>query len=387
MDFVTEELFQYAIAVYRTLHRHPEVGFDLPNTVAFVSGELDKMGIEHTNHYGTCSVVGFIGSDPAKPTLGIRADMDALPVQEKTDLPYSSEIDGKMHACGHDAHTACLLATAQILKSHESMLSCNVRLIFQPSEEGEISGAKMMVDNGVMEGVDAIIAQHNENTLDIDTIAVHGGDCMAACIPANLRFFGKTAHATMAETGIDTIAMGIESYDRLKAMVSEEAEGRRYVWSVGTFHAGTVHNVIADLSEQKISFRYFDQDFANRVMLRAEGICADIATTFGGRSELDWHVSARAVINDDKLADFVRSVVSETTSVQLGVVSMASEDFSWYLSKAPGVFYRFGTKNEALHPVTRPHNNDYVIDPEGMRAGIRGLTAIALRFGKENMLS
>lgn len=383
MDSVTEELFQYAVAAYRTLHRQPEVGFDLPNTVAFVSGELDKLGIEHTTCYGTGSVVGFIGSDQTKPTLGIRADMDALPVQEKTGLSYSSEIEGKMHACGHDSHTACLLAAARILKSHETELSCNVRLIFQPSEEGEISGAKMMVDNGVMDGVDAIVAQHNENTIDINNIAVCGGDCMAACIPACLRFFGKTAHATIAETGIDTIAMGIEAYGRLKAMVREEAEDRRYIWSVGTFHAGTVHNVIADLSEQKISFRYFDQDFADRVMQRADGVCAEIAARFGGKYELDWHVSARAVVNDTALADFVQRAISETTPVQLCLDSMASEDFSWYLTKAPGVFYRFGTKNEALHPVTRPHNNDYVIDEEGMRAGIRALAAIAMRFGKE----
>lgn len=380
MDMVTEELFQYAVVARRTLHRHPEVGFDLPNTVAFVGGELSAMGIEHTERYGVGSVVGFIGNDPAKKTLALRADMDALPVQEKTDLPFCSEIDGKMHACGHDAHTACLLAVARVLKEKENALLCNIRLIFQPSEEGAISGAEMLVDNGVMDGVDAIIAQHNENTLDVGSIAVCGGPCQAACIPITLRFLGKTAHATMAETGVDAITMGVEAYGRLKTMLREEAGDRRYIWSVGAFHAGTVHNVIADLSVQEISFRYYEQDFAERVMRRADAICAEIATRYGGGYELKWHVSARAVINDERLAEKLRSVALKMMPVQICETRMGSEDFSWYLTKAPGVFYRFGTKNETLHKVTRPHNNDYFMDEEGMRTGIRAMIAFSMQF-------
>lgn len=380
MEYVSEELFQYAVAARRTLHRYPEVGFDLPRTVQFVSAELNAMGIPHTTRFGEGSVVGFIGDDPDKKTLALRADMDALPVTEKTGLTFASERPGYMHACGHDAHTACLLAAARVMKVQAGSLPCNVRLIFQPSEEGEKSGAKMLVENGVMEGVDAIVAQHNENTLDAGSIAVCSGACQAACIPITLRFFGKTAHATMAETGVDAIAMGVEAYGRLKAMVREAAHAQRYIWSVGTFHAGTVHNVIADMSEQKISFRYFDQDFAERVMAEAETVCEEIAARFGGEYALDWHVSARAVMNDAALATLVQNTVSGCIPVQLCPTRMGSEDFSWYLTKAPGVFYRFGTRNEALYPVTRPHNNDYRIDEEGMRAGIYTLIATAMRF-------
>ncbi len=382
MDYITEEIFQYAVAARRILHQHPEVGFDLPQTVAFVSRELDGMGITNTTRYGTGSVVGFIGDDPEKATLALRADMDALPVQEKTDLPFRSAVEGKMHACGHDAHTACLLAAAKILQAHADELSCNIRLIFQPSEEGEASGAKMLVDNGVMDGVDAILGQHNENTIDVGNIAVRAGACQAACIPVTLQFFGKTAHATMAETGVDAISMGIEAYAKLREMVRQEAGDRQYVWSVGTFHAGTVHNVIADFSEQKISFRYFDQAFADRVMEQADAICREIASRYGGTHALIWHVSARAVVNDAAIAEMVTRAVSGQIPVQLCPMRMGSEDFSWYLTKAPGVFYRFGTKNTRLFPVTRPHNNDYRIDEEGMRAGILALTATALEFGK-----
>lgn len=380
MKYVTDCLFNYAVEIRRSIHRHPEIGFNLDKTVQLVSDELDSLNIEHTSKYGKGSVVAFIGHDPARRTLAFRADMDALPLQEKSGVPFSSEADGTMHACGHDAHTACLLAAARFLKENEKSLHCNLRLIFQPSEEGEVSGAKMLVDNGVMDGVDAIIAQHNENTYPTGHIAVSAGNCQAACIPATLRFYGKTAHATIAHTGVDAIAMGIEAYHLLKEMVKKEAGDRRYVWSVGTFHAGTAHNVVSDYSEQRISFRYYDQMFADCVRERANEICRDIADRFGGRYELDFMPSALPVVNDPEIAAYIRSVCESSLPVDVCESKMSSEDFCWYLTKAPGVFYRFGTKNEALHPVTRPHNNDYFIDEEGMRAAIEAFISIALNF-------
>ncbi|MCQ2437726.1 MAG: amidohydrolase, partial [Clostridia bacterium] len=225
MRYVTEELFDYAVDIRRTIHRHPEIGFDLDNTVALVTTELDKAGIEHTDRYGKGSVVAFIGNDPAKRTLALRADMDALPLQERSGVPFSSEIDGVMHACGHDAHTACLLTAAKILKAHESELKCNVRLMFQPSEECEQSGAKMMVDNGVLDGVSLVIGQHNETTLPAGRLGLGIGDYQAACVPLTLRFYGKTAHAALAHTGIDALQMGIEAHGALKEMGKEEIMG------------------------------------------------------------------------------------------------------------------------------------------------------------------
>ena len=379
MRYVTEELYQYAVNIRRTIHRHPELGFDLDNTVALVKGELDKAGIGYTERYGKGSVVAFIGSDPKKRTIALRADMDALPLQEHSGVPFSSEIDGRMHACGHDAHTAALLTAAKILKQHEAELSCNVRLMFQPSEECEESGARMMVENGVLDGVSLVIGQHNETTLAAGRLGIGVGDCQAACVPLTLRFYGKTAHATLAETGVDALQMGIAAQLALRDMVREEAGERRYIWSVGTFHAGTAHNVIADFSEQKISFRYYDQSFADRVEVCAHEICREIAERFGGRYELDFHMSCPPVINDPAACALFCRAIGDAFPIDPMPSRMSSEDFSWFETKVPGAFFRSGSGDDT-RPLTRAHNNDFYLNEEGLRAAIEALVLVTMRY-------
>ncbi len=309
MKSLPQELYEYLCNLYRKLHQCPEIGFDLPETVAIVAAELDAMGIPYTDEYAQCSLVATIGNKPGVPTVGLRADMDALPITEQTDLPYKSRNPGKMHACGHDSHTAILLTVAKILKAREAELPCNVRLLFQPSEECAVSGAKTMADNGCLKVLDAVLATHCETPLQQDTIGYCAGDCMAACIPMTLKFYGKSAHATIPQNGIDAIAMAVESYTRLKEMVANEAGDRPYIWSVGKFTGGEAHNIICDEVTQQITFRFFDEPFALRAMAKAEEICADIAARFGGRYEMEWKISAVAVRNDEKLVEKFCSVV------------------------------------------------------------------------------
>ena len=256
MKTLPQELYDYTVDRYRRLHQIPEVGFDLPKTVAEVKKELDAMQIPYSEAFGQCSLVAYLGKKENAPTLGLRADMDALPVQEKTGLPFASRIPGAMHACGHDSHTAIMLTVAKILKSMEEELPCNVRLFFQPSEEGAVSGARMMVENGCLEGVDRVVCVHCEESIPTGSLGIQIGNAMAACVPMTLKFHGLSSHATVPEKGIDAIAMAVESYGALKAMVKEEAGDRPYIWSVGVFRAGEVHNIIADLCTQQISFRF-----------------------------------------------------------------------------------------------------------------------------------
>ena len=365
-----EELYQYAVEIYRELHAWPEVGFALERTVAKVSGELREMGIPYSTEYGTCSLVAELGQ--GERLLALRADMDALPVEEKTELPFKSRIPGQMHACGHDSHTAILLAVARFLKRHEEELSCRVRLIFQPSEEGAISGAKMMVEHNVMEGVDEVIATHCDAEIETGRIGVHSGDYMAACIPMTISFLGKTAHAAKPEYGVDAVAMCVEAYQKLKEMVTGEAGERRYIWCVGRFSGGTVHNVIADRCEMDISFRYYDKAFAQRVMQQAEAICAQVAASYGGKAVVDWHVSAEAVHNQAELTEaFCQSLEQAGGFVVEEMPSrMTSEDFCWYLTKAPGMIFRFGIRNEEKGCTAIAHRNDFCVDEEGMRSAI-----------------
>lgn len=380
MREVSQELFNYALAVRRQLHMCPEVGFDLPKTVEIVKKELTDMGIPFTECYGQCSVVAYLGDKENVPTLGIRADMDALPVHEKVDVPFRSQIDGQMHACGHDSHTAILLAVAKVLKAREAELPCKIRLFFQPSEEGAVSGAKMMVDNGAMDGVDAVICTHCDNDLDAGMIGVHSGDYMAACVPVTIRFFGRTAHAALPHMGIDAVAMGVEAYTELKKMVAQEAGDRPYIWCNGHFSGGEVHNVIPDLCTMYISFRMYDMAFAQRVMEKAKMICDRIAESYGGRAEVQWHMSTGAVHNDEAMQKQFNQIVSQVLPLTEMPRRMSSEDFAWYLTKKPGIIFRFGTRNEKKGCTALAHRNDFCIDEEGMKSAILAFVNFALQY-------
>ena len=394
------ELYDYAVTIRRQLHQYPEVGFELERTCALVAEELDKIGLAHTDRYGTCSLVAELGPEdcqvereechleregeplgPGVRVIALRADMDALPVQEKTDVPYCSRIPGCMHACGHDSHTAILLAVAKYLRAHEDELPCRVRLIFQPSEEGAVSGAKMMVDNGVMDGVDEILCTHCDNAMDASRVGICKGDYMAACIPGTICFHGKTSHAALPEYGIDAVAMGIEAYGELKEMVAVEAQvrGSRYIWCVGHFTGGQVHNVVPDECQMDISFRFYDMEFAGRVEARIHEICRRIAKQHGGSVDMHWNMSTGPVHNNEAITDdFEQAAVAAGMKVQEMPQRMSSEDFGWYLAKAPGMIFRFGTRNEELGCTALAHRNDFKIDEAGMKEAIRAFVAYVM---------
>lgn len=382
MKELSRELNAYMLDIFHRLHMYPEVGFELPRTAALVKEELDKLGIASTDRYGKCSLVAQIGQKAGVPTLGIRADMDALPVQEQTDLPYKSKIDGAMHACGHDSHTAILLTVAKILKSREAELPCNVRLLFQPSEEGAVSGAKMMADNGCLEGVDAVICVHCEEALPSGSIGFQKGECMAACVPLCLKFHGITSHATIPDKGVDAIAMAVESYGALKEMVKQEAGDRPYIWSVGVFNGGEVHNVIADFCTQHISFRFYDEEFAERVHMRTEQIVQEIAARYGGRAEVLWRMSCPPVNNDPALVAHLHNTVEALPNVALIEMpaKRSSEDFSWFTRQKPGMLFRYGIHNETKGCVHAAHRPDFMVDEDTMQLAVLTFVNFVLTY-------
>ncbi len=371
------ELYSYAVDIRRQLHMYPEVGFELPKTTALVVGELEKMGITPDLSYGKCSVVADIGQ--GEKLIALRADMDALPVEEKTDLPYKSKIPGQMHACGHDSHTAILLSVAKYLKEHESELKCRVRFIFQPSEEGAISGAKMMVESGVMDDVDHILCTHCDNAMDTGSIGICYGDYMAACIPATITFLGRTSHAALPQYGIDAVAMAVEAYGEMKSMVKKEAGELKYIWSVGSFNGGHVHNVIADRCKMDISFRFYDMDFAKCVEKKAKEICRDIAKKYGGEVEFVWEMSTGPVYNDIEITGNFEDLMKKNgLNVCAMPQRMSSEDFGWFLEKAKGMIFRFGTRNENKGCTALAHRNDFKIDEDGMKSAIEAFIIYAI---------
>ena len=378
--YVTQEDYAYAVECRRYLHRHPETLFELENTLRFVRGELDGMGILWSEA-GPSSITAWIGPENAGTKIGLRADMDALPIEEQTGLDYASENAGKMHACGHDAHTAILLTVARILKRREGELKARVKLLFQPSEEGEISGAKSMVDHGAADDVDFVLATHCDNDVPVGKIGVRAGDYMAACNPITLTFYGKTAHATLPEQGVDAIAMAWEAYGALQKIAAHEAgENTIYIFGMNYFHGGTAHNVIADQCQLKISFRYYDQDFAARVEKQCLAECRRIAERFGGTVEANWYCSAPPVYNDPTLTARFAQAVENVMPGQVTQLALrkSTEDFSWFLQKKPGLLFRFGTRNPETGCTTLAHCSDFRIDERGMEAAAEAFVSFVL---------
>lgn len=360
------------ILLYRELHRHPELKFDLPVTTAIVKQELTEIGIPFTEQYCAGSVIADINCGK-KPLVALRADMDALPMQEKTNLSYRSENDGIMHACGHDAHTAILLGAARALKHIEAELSCSVRLIFQPCEEGPEQGSAALIETGVLEGVDAIFALHVDNMLPVGSIGICAGDYMAACHTYDIEFIGKTAHATKPHTGFDALAMAVKAYQDIYLMDARIAPPlEKHTISIGSLQAGTTHNVVPDYSRMMLCVRYFDREFDAVLEEKIKQICHNAAAEMGGSCIVNDPFKGAAVINDSKLTSILRksaeAVIHNENIHQIDPV-LSSEDFSNYLKKVPGVIFRLGTGNPAKYCTADLHNSDFCIDEDALSIG------------------
>jgi len=371
--------YEFAVNAYKLLHQYPELNFNLDKTVEIVKGYLSDFGIEYTEKYGKSSVVAEIGE--GDKTIALRADMDALPIEEKSGLEFSSKIKGQMHACGHDSHTAIMLAVAWYLKDREKDLNCKVRFIFQPSEEGTVSGAKTMLDNGVMLGVDKVLATHCEPLIKAGEIGVCEGDYMAACMGVNIVFIGKSAHATLPEQGIDAIAMANQAYIKMQKAVKEIAGDTRYIWSVGRFNGGRVNNVICDECNLGITFRFYDYDFASKVERKMKEICNQVASEFGGSVKVDYSISTGAVINDKEVSREIRKI-AEGIGVPVNQLTsrMSSEDFGWFLTQSPGALFRYGVYEEKADSGHVPHTCSFKIYPPAMLTPIKVFTEMVLNF-------
>ena len=375
----------YILNLRHEIHEYPEIGFELPKTIALVKRELDNMGIEYTEKYGESSVVATINPDKSHFTIGIRADMDALLIQEKTDLPYKSKIDGQMHACGHDAHTAMLLGTAKALKAMEDKIACRVMLVFQPSEEGIRSGAEELVKGGVMDEIDVIIGMHIENWLPTGCIGVCKGASMASSRNFRIDFHGATAHASLPHTGKDALACAIRTYNNIQQVISREVNPfENFICSIGKLSGGTSQNIIADHAYMVGTIRTFNMELDEFLVRRITEIAHSEANLIGASATVDTSLQAYVLYNDpvlsQKVLDSAEKIVG-ADKIEVMPEKLSSEDFSYYLTKKPGVFIRLGTRNEEKGCITLPHNNDFLIDEDALPTG----TDVCVQFVLDNM--
>jgi len=375
----------YILSLRHELHEYPEIGFDLPKTLSVVKRELERLDIGYTEQYGESSVVATINPQKTHFTIGIRADMDALLIEEKTDLPFKSKTKGKMHACGHDAHTAMLLGTAKALKAMEDKLACRVMLIFQPSEEGIRSGAGELVKGGLMNEIDVIVGMHVENWLETGTVGVCKGSSMASSRNLRIDFYGATAHATLPHTGVDALAAAVRTYNDIQYMLARELNPfAKYVFSIGKLEGGTTQNVIADHAYMLGTIRTFDMEVDSFLIRRIGEIAEGCAKQIGARAEVTSSLKALVVYNNPYISDLVLDSAAKVVGAE-NIVHMpeklSSEDFSQYLTQKPGVFIRLGTRNAEKGCTTLPHNNDFMIDEDAFPIG----TDTCVQFVLDNM--
>ncbi|AFY60477.1 M20 family metallopeptidase [Synechococcus sp. PCC 6312] len=382
----TIKALQPELVVWRRyLHQRPELAFKEQLTASFVAEKLREWGIPHQTGIAETGIVAILEGSRPGPVLGIRADMDALPIQEENQVPYRSSHDGVMHACGHDGHTTIALGTARYLSQHPDFAG-TVKIIFQPAEEGP-GGAKPMIQAGVLENphVDAIIGLHVWNVLPVGTVGVRSGPFMAAAEFFHCQIFGKGGHGAIPQQTIDAVLVASQIVTTLQTIVARNINPLdTAVISVGSFHAGTAKNIIADTASLSGTVRYFNPELADKLPQRIEEIIAGVCACHGAKYELNYQRMYPATINDPTMAELVRSVATTVIETELGVVpecqTMAAEDMSFFLQQVPGCYFFLGSANSELGLDFPHHHPRFDFDETVLGLGVEIFVRCVERF-------
>ena len=382
---IEQSTCEYVVKLRREIHARPEIGFDLTNTLAIVRRELDAMGIPYTEKFGKSSIVGTINPDCEGFTIGLRADMDALPIQEENDVPYASKNPGQMHACGHDAHTAILLATAKELKMREKELTCRVKLLFTPAEEYIQPGCQLMAEDGVMDDIDCAVALHVNPDTPVGAIRTIAGPGNANSTGVTVEFFGKNSHAADQQNGHDAIAMAVQAYMAMETMIAKEFKAKEpRIFNVGAFNGGHTNNVICDYCKMFCTVRTFSDEVTEKILNRMRQIAEGVAAMSCGTAKVTVNKHLPYVLNNPVVkqkVDEAAAKVLGAENVMAKVQGMGGEDFAFLSRKKPSVQFNLGCRlqDAALrHPV---HNPKFNIDEDCLAVGVK----VFLQFVLDNM--
>ena len=381
-----QELQPTIVELRRRLHQKPELGFREHLTAELISQKLQEWGIEHQTGIAQTGIVATIHGDKPGKVLAIRADMDALPIQEQNDVPYRSQHDGVMHACGHDGHTAIALSTAFYLSQHRQDFTGTVKIIFQPAEEGP-GGAKPMIEAGVLQNpqVDAIVGLHLWNNLPLGTVGVRNGALMAATESFRCTIQGKGGHGAIPQQTVDSILVAAHIVTALQTIVARNVSPlESAVVTVGEIHAGTAVNVIADTAYLSGTVRYFNPALGELIPQRLEQVIAGVCQIHGATYKLDYQRHYPAVINDAKIAELVRSVAEGVIETPLGIVpecqTMGGEDMSFFLEAVPGCYFFLGSANPDKDLAYPHHHPRFNFDETALGMGVEIFVRFVEKF-------
>ena len=367
------------VALRRDIHREPELGFGTEKTAQKVLDALDGLPLEIQTGVAENGIVATLKGRGEGPTVGLRADMDALPIHEETGLGFASGTDGKMHACGHDGHTSILVGAAHTLAGMRDSLNGTVKFIFQPAEEGG-GGGGVMVEEGVADDIDSIFALHLWPGLPFGTAATKAGPIMAAADAFEMKVTGKGGHGAMPHLTADAIAISAQVVTALQTVVAREVDPvEPAVLTVGQIEAGSAFNIIPETAHLKGTVRTLNADLRGRIPQRMEELAQGVARGMRGDAELDYTFSYPVTVNDADSARLALGVIGELfgedNSLELPNPSMGGEDFAFFLEKLPGAFVWLGVGEE----VSGLHTPTFAFDEGILPRGAALLAALALK--------
>ncbi len=370
------------------IHAHPECGFEEVRTSSLVADHLKALGLEVKTGVAKTGVVGLLRGNKGGGTVALRADMDALKMQERSGLPYASKTKERMHACGHDGHTAILMGVAKLLTEMRGRIKGNVKFIFQPAEEGG-GGGRIMCEEGVLRNpkVDAVFALHSWPFTEVGTIAIKYGVMMAAADAFKLVIKGNGTHGAYPHKGVDPVVISAKVIENLQAIISRERDPLEpAVITVGSIHGGTARNVIPDQVVMEGTVRTLDPESRLEISQAMRRVIAGTAKAFRASYRFRYIDGYPPTINHNGMVDLVHEVAEEALGRgnvrRLEEASMGGEDFSYFLQAVPGAMFRLGVGRPGVSDPTPLHNPRFNFNDEAMEPGIAVLASVALRFLK-----
>jgi amidohydrolase len=379
------EVFDATIQNRRHLHAHPELSYKEHETVAFVAAKLDELGISYQKMANTGLVALIKGEKPSDEVVALRADMDALPIEEANEVPYKSTKPGVMHACGHDAHTASLLGTAAILQQMKSEFGGTVKLIFQPAEEVLPGGASLMIKEGVLDNPKpkAVFGQHVMPLIEAGKVGFRSGKYMASTDELYVTVKGKGGHGAQPQQNIDPVIITAHMLVALQQIVSRVADPKLpSVLSFGKVIANGATNVIPNEVKLEGTFRTLDEKWRDEAHTKMKKMAEGIAESMGGSCEFEIRKGYPFLVNEEKLTEqakvYAQEYLGKENVLELDIW-MAAEDFAYYSQVADACFYRLGTRNEARGIISSVHTPTFDIDEQAFAISTGLMAYLALK--------
>lgn len=368
----------------RHLHRNPEVSFHEEKTSSFVADMLESFGVEVKRHVGGHGVIGTIRGDKPGPVVMLRADMDALPIQDEKDVAYASQKAGAMHACGHDGHVSILLGTALYFSKHKADIQGEIRFLFQPAEELLPGGAVKVIADGALEGVDVIYGIHLWTPLPVGVAASKEGPLMAAADDFYIEIKGKGGHGGMPQSTVDSLVAGSALVMQLQTVVSRSVDPLRpAVLTIGTMQAGSAQNVIAESCKMSGTVRTFDEETRAEMKERVHNIVSQTGGAYGAQTEVNYIMGYPPVVNDKQETDrFFRKAVQVfgDEQVRTSPMLMPAEDFAYYLQQVPGCFMFVGAGNPDKDAIYPHHHPKFDFDEDAMQHAVKLFIAMTTDY-------